>query len=49
MGIDNLPMQLTEKQALIYGNKKMPIDLKKAGFKTSLFITDNFIRINYGK
>ncbi len=48
-GVSVLPMLLSYKQALAYGEKHMPRDLKAAGFKTSIFIGDGFLRINFGK
>lgn len=48
-GIDTLPNKLTEKQAIRHGNKIMPKDLKRVGFIASLFIGDDFIRINFSK
>jgi hypothetical protein len=48
-GIGTLPKLMTEKQALNYGNKIIPSDLKKAGFITSLFKTETHLRINFSK
>ena len=48
-GIDILNKKLTIKGALLWANKNIPNDLKLAGFKPTLFISDNFIRVNYGK
>jgi hypothetical protein len=57
IGLSSLEMPMTEKQALRYGNNAMPNDLKKAGFKTTIFCSDDqpeifngsYLRINWGK
>lgn len=49
------PTLMTLAQARRYGDLKMPADLKRAGFKTEVFVSDPeindgvFFRINYGK
>lgn len=46
---------MTKEQAIRYGKRNMPKDLKKAGFKVSVFTSDPkihgslYYRINYGK
>lgn len=46
---------LTKDQARLYGDKHMPRDLRKAGFRTHVFESDpaihgaRFLRITYGK
>ena len=37
VGLDTLPQKLTETQAIRYGIRNMPGDLKKAGFTVLLF------------
>ena len=55
IGLSSLEMPMTEKQALRYGKNAMPDDLKRAGFKVSIFKSDIethgglWLRINYGK
>lgn len=55
MGIGTLDKPMTQKQALNYGIKNMPMDLKRAGFACSVFVSDSNIhggtwfRINYSK
>lgn len=50
-----LPQFMTQAQARRYGDRHMPADLKRAGFKTDVFVSDpeinggSFFRINYGK
>ena len=39
----------TEKQAIRLGNKRMPKDLKQAGFETIIWAGPDYYRINYGK
>lgn len=52
---DRLPTRMTKKQALRWGEKNMPGDLRRAGFETVVFTADIEIngwvgyRINYGK
>lgn len=52
---DTLPMRMTKKQALRWGEKNMPGDLRRAGFETVIFTADPDIngwsgyRVNYGK
>ncbi|BDC78567.1 hypothetical protein L4Z68_002387 [Pseudomonas aeruginosa] len=55
-GLDTLSERMTHAQALAYGNKHfLASDLKKAGFKVSIFRSDpvingsDFFRINIGK
>ena len=52
----NQPIGMMSKgQAMRYGQKNMPADLKKAGFKTVVFQSDVeihgavYLRVNYGK
>lgn len=46
---------LTKEQAKRYGDRKMPKDLKSAGFRTHIFTSDpdihgfSYYRITYGK
>ena len=46
---------MTLKQAFRHGNKHMPADLKRAGFKSAIFTSDpeihgeHYYRIGYGK
>lgn len=53
MGVGELPERMTYKQALRYGNLRMPRDMKKVGFETMVFVSDpeidgsKFYRINY--
>lgn len=48
-----LPTPMTKEQARRYGERNMPADLKRAGFKTEIFTADPEIngwagfRINY--
>ena len=52
---DTLPFPMTREQAQRYGERNMPADLKRAGFKCVVFRSDaeihggNWLRINYGK
>jgi hypothetical protein len=45
---------MTKKQAMRHGDRNMPQDLRAAGFKTSIFISDLeihgtvYMRITYG-
>lgn len=54
-GLSTLPAPMTHAQALRYGNRSMPPDLRRAGFQTVIFRSDSDIhggdwfRINYGK
>lgn len=47
--------RMTKQQAMAYGNKRIPADLKRAGFKTFVFESDlvihgaKYLRITYGK
>ena len=55
IGIDRLAEPMTIAQAKRYGDRNMPCDLKRAGFKTFVFASDLEIhgglwfRISYGK
>lgn len=55
MGLGTLDKPMTHAQALRYGERHMPLDLKRAGFKTVVFKSDSEIhgglwyRINYTK
>lgn len=49
LGNSSLETMMTEKQALQYGKKAMPEDLRRAGFVCVIFQGDNFLRINYAK
>jgi len=46
---------MTIAQAKRYGDKNMPQDLRRAGFGTTIFVSDPeingavFFRVNYGK
>lgn len=50
-----LPSPMTAQQAVRYGDRNMPKDLRAAGFKTTVFRADPeihgsaWLRINYGK
>lgn len=54
VGLSALPLQMTEAQAKRYGDKNMPGDLRRAGFKTLVFTScpeinfKRFYRISYG-
>lgn len=55
IGQQTLPNRLTEKQARLYGERRMPKELRRAGFEVVLFHACedingwDGIRINYGK
>lgn len=55
LGLGQLDKRMTKEQALRYGDRYMPADLKQAGFKCIIFTSDIeingnlFYRINYGK
>jgi hypothetical protein len=55
VGIGSLDRPMTRKQAMRYGQRNMPTDLKRAGFETVIFRSDpelhggDWFRINYGK
>lgn len=55
IGIGRLDQPMTQAQAMRYGVCNIPRDLKAAGFRTEVFISDpeingaTFFRINYGK
>lgn len=52
---ETLPRQMTREQAMRYGQRHMPRDLKRAGFDTVVCLSDpeihggTWLRINYGK
>ena len=52
---DTLPLRMTRAQAQQWGERNMPSDLKRAGFKCVVFRSDpeihggNWFRVNYGK
>lgn len=54
-GIGTLEKKMTYAQAEAWGQKNMPADLKKAGFKTSVCLTDLdlhgsvHLRVNFSK
>ena len=54
-GLATLPLSMTRAQAQRHGDKAMPPDLRRAGFKTVIFRSDreihggDWFRINYGK
>jgi len=55
IGIGKLDVLMTKSQARQYGEKNMPSDLRKAGFKTDVATSDQemhgglWYRISYGK
>lgn len=55
IGIGQLDRRMTRDQAMRYGKRHMPADLKRAGFECTIFASDLeingslFYRINYGK
>lgn len=55
VGLSKLDQPMTQAQAMRYGERNIPRDLKAAGFRTEVFISDHeingatFFRINYGK
>lgn len=55
IGTGTLNKPMTEKQAKTYGDKNMPDDLKKAGFITTVSLSDAdlhgglWYRVNYTK
>lgn len=55
VGLGQLGKPMTKKQAYRYGEKNMPSDLRRAGFETFVFVSDEDIngglwfRVNYGK
>ena len=55
VGCGLLPNLMTKKQAKRWGDKNMPMDLRRAGFETVVFTADPDIngwsgyRVNYGK
>lgn len=42
-GRQELPQHMTHRQARRYGNAHMPVDLRRAGFKTDVFVSDETI------
>lgn len=42
-GREALAVPMTHEQALRYGNAQMPLDLRRAGFKTDVFASDESI------
>ena len=55
VGLSTLERPLTCAQARRYGDRHMPGDLRRAGFKTCVFESDvvihgaHFLRVSYGK
>lgn len=55
VGLSTLDKPMTRAAALRYGERNMPADLRRAGFKTVVAKTDAemhggvWLRINYGK
>lgn len=55
IGLGQLDRHMTKEQALRYGKRHMPEDLKRAGFECIIFASDLeingslFYRINYTK
>ncbi|OGT87643.1 MAG: hypothetical protein A2286_13390 [Gammaproteobacteria bacterium RIFOXYA12_FULL_61_12] len=55
VGLSSLDSPMTIAQAKRYGDKNMPQDLRRAGFGTTIFVSDPeingavFFRVNYGK
>lgn len=55
IGLTTLPRPMTYAQAIRYGNRVMPQDLKRTNFKTVIFVSDKdingslFYRINFAK
>lgn len=55
VGLSTLDQPMTRAAAFRYGERNMPADLKRAGFKTVVAKTDAeihggvWLRINYGK
>lgn len=53
VGIGQLDKPMTREQALRWGERNMPVDLKRAGFVCSVFVTDEEVhggrwyRVNY--
>lgn len=54
-GLSTLPEPMTRQQAQRHGERNMPSDLRKAGFKCIIFRSSpdihggDWFRINYGK
>lgn len=55
LGLGELEKPMTRTQAQRWGDRNMPQDLKKAGFRCDVFESDpelhggHWLRINYGK
>jgi hypothetical protein len=55
LGLDTLPKRMTMAQAQRYGDRVMPLSLKLAAFRTTIFVSDLdinggvFYRINWVK
>lgn len=55
VGLGTLDTPMSKAQALRWGQRNIPADLKKAGFQTSVFTSDpdihggTFYRINHSK
>jgi len=55
IGIGKLDQPMTQAQAMRYGRRNIPRDLKAAGFRAEVFTSDSaingatFFRINFGK
>ena len=55
VGLGTLEQPMTPEQARRFGDRNMPADLRRAGFKTCLFESDveihgsHFLRVSYGK
>lgn len=55
IGLSTLEMPMTRQQALRYGERAMPNDLRRAGFHTTVARSDveihggEWFRVNYGK
>jgi hypothetical protein len=55
VGLGTLDKLMSRAEAQRYGDKNMPADLKRAGFKTVIFRSDRdlhggeWFRVNYGK
>lgn len=55
VGLSTLEKPMTREQARRYGERNMPADLRRAGFKTTVAKSDTdlhggeWYRVNYGK
>ena len=55
VGLSTLPHPMTRQQALRWGDRHMPADLKRAGFQTVIARSDlelhggSWFRVSYGK